>query len=455
MINHAGQLVAFAGHLTEAKVGKTGLVDVTCDVFRLNLSTGVVTQVVTGGACFPIGGGMYGYIYLTDSTAASIYYFTSIKTATTSVDQQEVVALQIAGTLLTERIDAATSGIPALVWGVGTRTLTGFGTLVADVTTSVWAAGARTLTGFGTLSSDVATAVWGAGTRTLTGFGTLVGDIWAALTSGLTTPGSIGKLLTDNVNIPINSRAAAGDAMALTAAERTATGTAVWASEVIPYDAGNDTPAVSAKTQLNTTAFNTGSYGALQTVGAAIKLKTDNLPANTSTEVAAIKGVTTKLDAMIVADGPVFQFDANALELSPAAPTAAAVSTAVWSAASRTLTAVSLVAGDVEFTFSMSPVRFASWATQTVKLRVEATRDGRVIDETQFSAEIAFKTSKAAAPVAADWKPLSWDADGYATILVGAAGAVTLAKGDYFVAVRITNAPEVSGEWLNAMLKIE
>lgn len=71
----------------------------------------------------------------------------------------------------------------------------------------VWAAGTRTLTSFGTLVADVTSSVWAAGTRTLTSFGSLVADIWAALTSGLTTVGSIGKLLVDNVNATISSRA--------------------------------------------------------------------------------------------------------------------------------------------------------------------------------------------------------------------------------------------------------
>lgn len=77
------------------------------------------------------------------------------------------------------------------VWASGTRTLTSFGTLVADTVTAVWASGTRTLTSFGTLVADVATAVWAAGTRTLTTFGTLVADVatavWAALSRTLTS----------------------------------------------------------------------------------------------------------------------------------------------------------------------------------------------------------------------------------------------------------------------------
>ena len=98
------------------------------------------------------------------------------------------------------------------VWTVATRTLTSFGTLVADVATAVWAAAARTLTAFSGFTintevsdikaktdnlppdpadaSDIAAAfaavpaaVWGFGSRTLTSFGTLVADIWAGVTT--------------------------------------------------------------------------------------------------------------------------------------------------------------------------------------------------------------------------------------------------------------------------------
>lgn len=41
------------------------------------------------------------------------------------------------------------AAIAAAVWGAGTRTLTGFGTLVTDVAASVWSAATRTLSAFG------------------------------------------------------------------------------------------------------------------------------------------------------------------------------------------------------------------------------------------------------------------------------------------------------------------
>jgi hypothetical protein len=50
--------------------------------------------------------------------------------------------------------------------------------------------------------------VWLTATRTLTGLGAAaVQEIWDRLTSALTTVGSIGKLLVDNVNAPVTTRA--------------------------------------------------------------------------------------------------------------------------------------------------------------------------------------------------------------------------------------------------------
>ncbi len=107
------------------------------------------------------------------------------------------------GTLTT---DTATA-----VWANGTRTLSSFGTLAADTATAVWAAGTRTLTSFGTLASDV----WANGTRTLSSFGTLTTDaataVWDALLAGITTAGSVGKLIKDNLDAAISTRATATD----------------------------------------------------------------------------------------------------------------------------------------------------------------------------------------------------------------------------------------------------
>jgi hypothetical protein len=81
------------------------------------------------------------------------------------------------------------------VWNTASRTLTSFGTLVADVTTAVWAAATRTLTAFG-FSVTVGT------NNDKTGYALSTGGIqaiWDALTANLTTANSIGKRLVDFV----------------------------------------------------------------------------------------------------------------------------------------------------------------------------------------------------------------------------------------------------------------
>lgn len=64
----------------------------------------------------------------------------------------------------------------AAVTGVDDFKATGFSThSAADAASAVWGAGSRTLTGFGTLVADIATAVWSAAARTLTAFGFTAG----------------------------------------------------------------------------------------------------------------------------------------------------------------------------------------------------------------------------------------------------------------------------------------
>lgn len=129
------------------------------------------------------------------------------------------------------------------VWGTAARTLTSFGTLVADI----WAYSSRTLTAFSTalalavwdvLETAIATAssiglkvktnldaaittrsshtaadVWASATRTLTSFGTLVTDIWANATRTLTSFGTLAadvwavatRALTDKVGFALST----------------------------------------------------------------------------------------------------------------------------------------------------------------------------------------------------------------------------------------------------------
>jgi len=79
------------------------------------------------------------------------------------------------------------------VWGSAARTLTSFGTLVSDI----WTNAVRSLTEDVGITQAAADKVWSSTVRTLSSFGNLVSDIWNALTSWMTTPGSIGERLTN------------------------------------------------------------------------------------------------------------------------------------------------------------------------------------------------------------------------------------------------------------------
>lgn len=94
-------------------------------------------------------------------------------------------------------------------------------------------------------SSHSADDVWAVGTRTLTSFGTLVADIWSAATSGLTTASSIGKLIVDNLNATITSRMAT---FTYTAPDNTGIGQIKAKTDSLPASpaAVSDIPTVSA-----------------------------------------------------------------------------------------------------------------------------------------------------------------------------------------------------------------
>ncbi len=99
------------------------------------------------------------------------------------------------GRLLTDNIDAQISTR-------GTSSLTAI---------DIWSAATRTLTDYATSSvaDAAALAVWSNGTRALTDYGNNLSaaDVWNSLTSSLTSVGSVGKLLADNIDTTISSRA--------------------------------------------------------------------------------------------------------------------------------------------------------------------------------------------------------------------------------------------------------
>jgi hypothetical protein len=118
---------------------------------------------------------------------------------------------------LTGDVDISTSSVDA-IWDTASSSLTASGSigklvvdnLDAQISTrgtsnltaaDVWSSATRTLTDYS--SSSLASAVWSSGTRTLTNNGNDItaADVWNVLSSSLTTVGSIGKQLKDNVDV--------------------------------------------------------------------------------------------------------------------------------------------------------------------------------------------------------------------------------------------------------------
>lgn len=217
------------------------------DNLDLVLSTHLPAALVSGRIDASVGAIAANAITATSINAAAI---TAAKFAADAID---------ANALATNAVTEIATG----VWANGTRTLTSLSALAADIASAVWdalaasyntaltmgaklnASGAASdpwtaalpgayssgQAGFivgteldatvSSRSSHSAADVWAVATRALTdkaGFSLSaagIQDIWDRATSLLTTAGSIGKRLADDINATISSRAAPGDAMTL------------------------------------------------------------------------------------------------------------------------------------------------------------------------------------------------------------------------------------------------
>lgn len=101
--------------------------------------------------------------------------------------------------------DLTLAAIASAVWANATRTLTSFGSLIADTVDAVW----DELTSGHTTAGTTGKALTDAGSA---------GDPWGTALPGAYGAGTAGKIVGDNLNAAIDTRAAPGDAMTLTAA---------------------------------------------------------------------------------------------------------------------------------------------------------------------------------------------------------------------------------------------
>lgn len=274
------------------------------------------------------------------------------------------------GTTLQGELDAIQTNVDAILVDTGT-TLDGkintIDTVVDSIlvdTAEIGAAGAgltainlpnQTMDIVGNITGNLSgsvgsvTGAVGSVTAGVTLAAAAIQAIWDALTSALTTAGSIGKLLVDNINGTISSRAsqtsvddlptnaelatsqaAADDATlaAIAALNNLSSAQAQTAAEaaLAVYDPPTRTEATADKDAILTAVADVPTNAELAT---ALAASDDAVLA----QVALVKTVTDKLDDTLEDDAGTFRFTANALEQGPgggSAPTAAAIADAVW-----------------------------------------------------------------------------------------------------------------------------
>ena len=242
------------------------------------------------------------------------------------------------------------------VWGTTARTLTGFGTLVADIATAVWAAATRTLSAFGFTVAPTAAAnadaVWdealsghstgGSAGAALTGAGS-AGDPWTSTLPGAYGAGTAGKIIGDNLNATVSSRSTLDAAGVWGYATRGLTtfgslvadiATAVWGA------AARTLTAFGFTVTAGTVSDKTG-YSLATAPPTAIQVRNE-MDAN-STQLAAIAAKTTNLPASPAATGAAMTLTAAYDAAKTAAqvsdiPTAGVIAAAVLKLDLTTLT---------------------------------------------------------------------------------------------------------------------
>ena len=178
---------------------------------------------------------------------------------------------------------------------------------------------------------------------------TLAGVIWNILTSTLTTVGSIGKLLVDNVNATISSRST--------------------------Y-AGTDTPGTT--TLLARVPTDPADASDIAASFTTVNGKLDAIDNFVDTEVGAIKTTTDKLDTALEIDGAVWRYTVNALENAPAGGGGGATD---WTTAEKDQIRYRLgIDGD----FS-APAATPSLASQTTALAIKTKTDALPTDPADAS----------------------------------------------------------------------
>jgi hypothetical protein len=182
--------LCFYAQFTASKAGANSLT-VTWDVERITRADGTRSALQTGAATNITVGrrGLYGY-YQTGCDLDLYDYVATAITSDTTVDQKEIPSLWTYW--IAEIGDAAVGSVTGNVGGNVTGNV---GSLAAQAQTDVQTA----------LTNQGYTTTRAGYLDTLNG---LVAAIWDKATSAITTAGSIGKVIKDNLDATISSRLA-------------------------------------------------------------------------------------------------------------------------------------------------------------------------------------------------------------------------------------------------------
>lgn len=174
MLEQVNNSLTFIAFYTSSGAGATAIA-VTADVYDP-----AGTLIVTGAAATEIGGGLYKYDLASGSVTTAGEYVAIFKTAAV-VDDPEIAKVWSVGRAGVESLDAAvstrSSHAAADVWASTSRTLTGFGTLVADI----WSYATRGVTdklGFKLASDGLDSISTAAPTGTASNFREMLVQTW-------------------------------------------------------------------------------------------------------------------------------------------------------------------------------------------------------------------------------------------------------------------------------------
>ena len=227
----ARNLMVFLVDSTDHVTGKTGLT-LTITASKDGGAFGAITPTVTEG-----GTGWYNLALTTahtDTLGDLALHITG--TAADPLD----VALQVvafdpanATSLGLSNLDAAVSSRSTFAGGAVASVPADVG-ITQAAADKVWGTAARTLTSFGTLVADI----WAYATRTLSAFSTTLAlSVWDVLESAIATASSIGLKLKTNLDAAVSTRSTyAGGAVASVTADVGITQTAadkVWPIKLI------------------------------------------------------------------------------------------------------------------------------------------------------------------------------------------------------------------------------